>query len=185
MNVIGYLRAIATALALLLCCPAFAQNAPDAPPDDPTAVVERALKMIFDGWPAAALELLRPLADRYPEDTDAHFFRGMAAAAANLPEGRHGAPENGEARRALRDEAADRILGRGPPAPSRAAESGKEALGLLGQRAANVCQLGSIGHSRRRESLSVMSVASRVLDREGKGKARPRSVRDPGRYLTI
>ena len=99
-------RVIATALALLLCGPAFAQNAPDAPPDGPAAVVERARKMIFDGWPAAALELLRPLAERYPEDTDAYFFRGMAAAAAaNLPEGRPGAPEDDEARRALRDEA--------------------------------------------------------------------------------
>ena len=106
MHVTGHLRAIATALALLLCGPALAQNAPDAPPDDPAAVVERARKMIFDGWPAAALELLRPLAERSPEDTDAHFFRGMAAAAvANLPEGRPGAPEDDEARRALRDEA--------------------------------------------------------------------------------
>ena len=74
---------------------------------------------------------------------------------------------------------ADRILGRGPPAPSRAAESGKEALGLLGQRAANVCPLGIIGHSRRRESLSVMSVASRVLDRVRKGK------RALGRYVIL
>ena len=106
MHVTGHLRAIAVALALLLCGPALAQNAPGAPPDDPAAVVERARKMLFDGWPAAALELLRPLAERYPEDTDAHFFRGMAAAAtANLPEGRPGAPKDDEARRALRDEA--------------------------------------------------------------------------------
>ena len=106
MNVTGHLRAIATALALLPCAPALAQNAPDATPDEPAAVVERAHELIFDGRPAAALELLRPLAERYPEHTDAHFFRGMAAAAtANLPEGRPGAPENDEARRALRDEA--------------------------------------------------------------------------------
>ena len=102
MNVTGHLRAIAAALALLPCAPALAQNAPD----EPDAVVERAHELIFDGRPAAALELLRPLAERYPEHTDAHFFRGMAAAAAaNLPEGRPGAPENDEARRALRDEA--------------------------------------------------------------------------------
>ena len=106
MNITGYFRAIATALALFPCAPALAQNAPDAPPDDLAAVVERAREMIFGGRPAAALALLRPLAERYPDDTDAHFFRGMAAsAAANLPEGRPGAPETGEARRALRDEA--------------------------------------------------------------------------------
>ena len=106
MNVTGHLRAVATALALFPCAPALAQSAPDAPPDDPAAVVERAHEMIFGGRPAAALELLRPLAERHPEDTDAHFFRGMAAAAtANLPADRPGAPENDEARRALRDEA--------------------------------------------------------------------------------
>ena len=106
MNVTGRLRAIATALALFPCAPAFAENAPDDPPDDPAAVVKRAHEMIFDGRPAAALELLRPLAERSPEDTDAHFFRGMAAAAtASLPPDRPGAPENDEARRALRDEA--------------------------------------------------------------------------------
>ena len=106
MNVTGRLRAIATALALFPCAPAFAENAPDDPPDDPAAVVKRAHEMIFDGRPAAALDLLRPLAERHPEDTDAHFFRGMAAAAtASLPPDRPGAPENDEARRALRDEA--------------------------------------------------------------------------------
>ena len=103
---LGRLRAAVAALAFLGCLPALAQNAPAAPADEPAAVVERARAMIFDGRPAAALELLRPLAERYPNDTDAHFFRGMAAsAAANLPEGRPGAPETDEARRALRDEA--------------------------------------------------------------------------------
>lgn len=106
MNITGHFRAIVTALALFPCAPVFAQNAPDVPTDDLAAVVERAREMLFGGQPAAALELLRPLAERHPEDTDAHFFRGMAAAAvANLPEGRPGAPENDEARRALRDEA--------------------------------------------------------------------------------
>ena len=106
MTLTGRLRAIVAALALLPCAPALAQNAPDAPADDPAAVVERARKMIFGGRPAAALELLRPLAERHPGETDAHFFRGMAAAAtANLPEGRPGAPGNDEARRELRDEA--------------------------------------------------------------------------------
>ena len=107
MNITGRFRAIAIALALFPGAPALAQNAPDAPTDDDLAAgVERAREMIFGGRPAAALELLRPLAERRPEDTDTHFFRGMAAAAAaNLPEGRPGAPENDEARRALRDEA--------------------------------------------------------------------------------
>ena len=106
MNVTGSFRAIVAVLALFPCAPALAQNAPEAPPDGPAAVVERAREMIFGGQPAAALELLRPLAGRHPEDTDVHFFRGMAAAAvANLPEERPGAPENDEARRALRDEA--------------------------------------------------------------------------------
>ena len=105
-KIAGYFRA-AVALAFLGCLPALAQNAPTTPEDEPrAAVVERARAMIFDGRPAAALELLRPLAERYPDHTDAHFFRGMAAsAAANLPEGRPGAPETGEARQALRDEA--------------------------------------------------------------------------------
>ena len=106
MNVTGHFRAIVAALALFPCAPALAQSAPDAPAEDLAAVVERAPEMILGGRPAAALELLRPLAERHPEDTDAHFFRGMAAAAvANLPEGRPGAPEDDEARRALRDEA--------------------------------------------------------------------------------
>ena len=106
MNITGHYRAFVIALVLFPCAPALAQNATDASPDDPAAVVERAREMIFGGRPAAALELLRPLAERYPEDTGAHFFRGMAAsAAANLPEGRPGAPETVEARRALRDEA--------------------------------------------------------------------------------
>ena len=105
MNISGHFRAIVAALALFPCAPALAWNAPDAPTDDLAAVVERAPGMILRR-PAAALELLRPLAERSPEDTNAHFFRGMAAAAvANLPEGRPGAPENDEARRALRDEA--------------------------------------------------------------------------------
>ena len=113
------LCAAAVALAFLgggWCAPALAQDAPAAPAATPpaapaedgrrAAVVERARAMIFDGRPAAALDLLRPLAERYPDHTDSHFFRGMAAsAAANLPEGRPGAPETGEARRALRDEA--------------------------------------------------------------------------------
>ena len=106
MTLTGRLRAIVAALALLPCAPTLAQDAPDAPADDPAAVVERARKMIFGGRPAAALKLLRPLAERHPQETDVHFFRGMAAAAtANLPEGRPGAPGNGEARRKLRDEA--------------------------------------------------------------------------------
>ena len=106
MNITGHYRAFVIALVLFPCAPALAQNATDASPDDPAAVVERAREMIFGGRPAAALELLRPLAERYPEDTGAHFFRGMAAsAAANLPADRPGAPETVEARRALRDEA--------------------------------------------------------------------------------
>jgi len=106
INALAAARALVVALALSPCAPALAQNAPAVPADDPAAVVERARAMIFDGRPAAALDLLRPLAERHPEDTDAHFFRGMAAAyTANLPPDRPGAPENDEARRALRDEA--------------------------------------------------------------------------------
>ena len=106
INALAAARALVVALALSPCAPALAQNAPAAPADDPAAVVERARAMIFDGRPAAALDLLRPLAERHPEDTDAHFFRGMAAAyTASLPPDRPGAPENDEARRALRDEA--------------------------------------------------------------------------------
>ena len=88
--------------------PGAISDEPGAAPDEPGATVGRAREMIFEGRPAAALELLRPLADRYPEDTDTYFFRGMAAAAvANLPEDGPGAPEDDEARRALRDEAVE------------------------------------------------------------------------------
>ena len=92
----------AVALTLLLHVPGFA----DDPPEDPAAAVERAEALIFAGRPSAALDLLRPLAERRPDDTDAHFFRGMAALnAARLPAGHPGAPATDEARRALRDEA--------------------------------------------------------------------------------
>ena len=71
---------------------------------EPGDAVERARKMIFSGNPAGALDLLRPLADRFPDNTDVYFFRGMAAAAAaGLP----GAPADREGHRALRDEAVD------------------------------------------------------------------------------
>ncbi len=93
--------ALAAALLLPPGAPGWARD--DAPPDE----AERAREMIFAGDPAAALDLLRPLAEDAPDDTDAWFFRGMAAAnAANLPPGRSGAPADDAARRALRDEAA-------------------------------------------------------------------------------
>ena len=108
MNVIRHLRTAVITLALAAPAQGFARTAPDASPGDPAAVVERARTMIFDGRPAAALELLRPLAERHPENTDAHFFRGMAAAAtANLPGDRPGAPKTDETRRTLFDEAVE------------------------------------------------------------------------------
>ena len=104
MNVTPRLRAIGITLALFACAPVLARNAPD----DPAAVVERARTMIFGGEPAAALELLRPLAERHPGSTDVHFFRGMAAVAAAGPaDDRPGAPGVDGARRALLDEAAE------------------------------------------------------------------------------
>lgn len=110
------------ALALLLtaAAPAFAQDGaappPAAPQEDSAAeneavaqngdAVERASALIFDGAPHEALELLRPLAEANPEDTDAWFFRGMAAAtAASMPPEAPGAPPDRAAREALRDEA--------------------------------------------------------------------------------
>ena len=97
---------LAASLAHFACVSTLARDGAPAP-GEIAAEVERAREMIFAGQPGAALDLLRPLAERYPEDTDAHFFRGMAAAAtASLPPGRPGAPEDDEARRALRDEAA-------------------------------------------------------------------------------
>ena len=93
-------RAVLAALLLLPFAPALAQSG--APP----AEVERARAMIFDGAPAAALDLLRPLAEGAPGDTDAWFFRGMAAAAvAAMPPGGPGAPADDAARRSLLDEA--------------------------------------------------------------------------------
>ena len=109
------------ALALLLAAaaPAFAQD-DDAPPpaaqEDTAAeetaaaqdsgAVERARALIFDDAPHEALALLRPLAEAAPDDTDAWFFRGMAAAtAANMPPEAPGAPPDNAAREALLDEA--------------------------------------------------------------------------------
>ena len=98
---------LAASLAHFACVPALARDGAPAP-GEIAAEVERAREMIFAGQPGAALDLLRPLAERYPEDTDAHFFRGMAAAAvASLPEDRPGAPRTDEARRTLLDEAAE------------------------------------------------------------------------------
>ena len=92
----------ALAVTLLFLSGAPGQARDGAPPDE----VERARAMIFAGDPAAALDLLRPLAEGAPDDTDPWFFRGMAAAvAANLPPDRPGAPADDAARRELRDEA--------------------------------------------------------------------------------
>ena len=97
-------RAVAAAL-LLACAPAFAEDAPPRP-DDSAAAVEQARRLLGAGRPAAALDVLRPVAEREPDDTDAWFFRGLAAAAAaGLPDGRPGAPADDAARRALRNEA--------------------------------------------------------------------------------
>ena len=98
---------VALTVAVTLCAsPALAQNG--APVGEPAATVEQARKMIFSGDPAGALDMLRPLAERHPENTDIYFFRGMAAAAvASLPDGRPGAPADRDVRRALRDEAVD------------------------------------------------------------------------------
>ena len=110
------------ALALLIAAaaPAFAQDdaspPPPAPREDPAAeddavaqddvAVERARELIFGGAPHEALEILRPLAEAGPGDTDAWFFRGMAAAtAASMPADAPGAPPDPAAREALRDEA--------------------------------------------------------------------------------
>ena len=90
------------AAALLSSAPAVAQDRPS--PDRIT--VDRAKEMIFDNKPGAALELLRPLAESDPDNTNAWFFRGMAAAAiAGVPEGHPDAPADGEARRTFYDEA--------------------------------------------------------------------------------
>ena len=63
--------------------------------------------MVTSGRPMDALELLRPLAKCYPDNTDVHFFRGLAAAtAANLPANHPDAPPSDLSRRALYDEAA-------------------------------------------------------------------------------
>ena len=75
-----FFRVVLTVAVALWAGPAPAQNGADG--GEPGAAVERARKMIFTGDPAGALDLLRPLADRFPDDTDVYFFRGMAAAAA-------------------------------------------------------------------------------------------------------
>ncbi len=107
--------ALAAALLLLSGAPDWsrvvaaaegATDGADAPVSATSSEVERARAMIFSD-PAAALGLLRPLAEGAPDDTDAWFFRGMAAsAAAGLPAGGPGAPADDAARRALFDEAA-------------------------------------------------------------------------------
>ena len=97
-------RAVAAA-PLFACAPAFAEDAPPRP-DDSAAAVEQARRLLGAGRPAAALDILRPVAEREPDDTDAWFFRGLAAAAtAALPDGRPGAPADEAARRTLRNEA--------------------------------------------------------------------------------
>jgi len=117
MRISGAFRAAAATLALMLfpCAPAFAEEGAAL---DQAAVVARAKKMIFAGKPLDALDLLRPLAELEPDNTDAHFFRGMAAlAAARLPKGAPDAPAGEKARRKLRDEAVEsyrRILRRRP-----------------------------------------------------------------------
>ena len=91
------------ALTLLITAPGLA--GPEGP-EAPAAAVARGEALIVAGRPAEALALLRPLAERGPDDTDAWFFRGLAAAnAARLLEGRPGAPATADERRALRDEA--------------------------------------------------------------------------------
>ncbi len=101
-----FFRIALTAAVALCASPAPGQNGTAA--GELNSAVERARKMIFSGDPAGALDLLRPLVDDHPENTDVYFFRGMAAAAAaGLPEGRPGAPADRDARRALRDEAVD------------------------------------------------------------------------------
>ena len=103
-----FLPILAAALALFAGAPAPARDAPPSAAGDAAARVERAREMIFAGEPAAALDLLRPLAEGHPDDTDAWFFRGMAASTvAGLPEEHPDAPASGEARRALRDEAVE------------------------------------------------------------------------------
>ena len=94
------------ALTLLLAAPGLAGAADPAAPEDQAAAVARGEALIVAGRPAEALALLRPLAEGAPDDTDAWFFRGLAAAnAARLPEGRPGAPATADERRALLDEA--------------------------------------------------------------------------------
>ena len=91
------------ASALVSAVPADARDR--ASPSDRTTV-DRAKEMIFDDKPRAALELLRPLAEGDPDNTNAWFFRGMAAAAiAAVPEGHPDAPADREARRTFYDEA--------------------------------------------------------------------------------
>ena len=98
----SFLMAAFAALALLAAAPGLAQDAAKGP----AAAVARGEALIVAGRPVEALALLRPLAERAPDDTDAWFFRGLAAAnAARLPEGRPGAPATADERRALRDEA--------------------------------------------------------------------------------
>lgn len=70
--------------------------------DDPKEIVNRARAMIDSGQPEAALDLLRPLAEQYPNNTDILFFRGLAARMMALHSTE---PPSDEARRALLDEA--------------------------------------------------------------------------------
>ena len=101
----GPFAVLAAALLLFSGAPASTQEG-DAPLPEPSPEVERARAMLFDD-PAAALGVLRPLAEAAPDDTDAWFFRGLAASRlANLPADRPGAPADDAARRALLDEAA-------------------------------------------------------------------------------
>ena len=94
----------ATAATLALCL--LALDSARAESSAPNAVVKRSRELIFAGAPMAALGLLRPLAESFPEHTDAYFFRGMAAlSAANLPANHPEAPTTDAALRALRAEA--------------------------------------------------------------------------------
>lgn len=68
----GPFAVLAAALLLFSGATASTQEG-DAPPPEPSPEVERARAMLFDD-PAAALGVLRPLAEAAPDDTDAWLF---------------------------------------------------------------------------------------------------------------
>lgn len=75
---LGALRAmVSAAVAALMITGASAQTQTVA--GDYAVQIETARDILFEGDPATALEMLRPIAEALPNNIDAHFFRGVAA----------------------------------------------------------------------------------------------------------